>query len=57
MIDLNALTIFVETLDCDADFEEDAFAFDFQDVRIYCERKRYCFDLHIGSEVLQLPRH
>jgi hypothetical protein len=57
MIDLNALTIFVETLDCDADFEEDAFAFDFQDMRIYCERKRYCFDLHIGSEVLQLPRH
>lgn len=56
-IDLNALADFVETtLDYSADFEADAFAFDFQDHRIYCERKRYHFDLHVGSEVLQLPR-
>jgi len=56
-IDLNALANFVETLDCNADYEDDAFAFDFQDHRIYCERKRYCFDLHVGAEVLQIPRH
>lgn len=55
-IDLNALANFVETLDCDAEFEDDAFAFTFDDVRVYCERKRRHFNLHIGAEVLQMPR-
>lgn len=56
MIDLNALANFVEQLDCNADYEEDSFAFDFQDFRVFCERKSTHFDLHIGSELLQLPR-
>jgi hypothetical protein len=56
-IDIGALVNFVETtLDYSPDYEDDAFAFDFEGQRIYCERKRRCFDLHIGAEVLQLPR-
>ena len=55
-IDLNALANFVETLDCDAQFEDDAFSFTFHDVRVYCERKRRHFNLHIGAELLQMPR-
>ncbi|MDM7954761.1 hypothetical protein [Blastomonas sp.] len=55
-IDLSALATFVETLDCNAEFEDDAFAFTFDDVRVYCERKRRHFNLHIGAEVLQMPR-
>ena len=57
-IDINALANYVDiTFDYHPDFEDDAFAFSFQGVRIYCERKRACFDLHVGAEVLQLPRH
>jgi len=56
-IELNALANFVETtLDYSEEYEDDAFAFDFQGQRIYCERKRRHFNLHIGSEVLQMPR-
>ncbi|KAA9009663.1 hypothetical protein F4U94_22835 [Sphingobium limneticum] len=56
-IDLNALADYVETtFDYHPDFEDDAFAFSFQGVRIYCERKPACFDLHVGSDLLQLPR-
>lgn len=56
-IELNALANFVETtLDCSPEFEDDAFAFDFQGERIYCERHRNYFDLHIGAERVQMPR-
>lgn len=55
-IDLTALACFVEELDCSPEYEDDTFAFDFQGERIYCERTRYCFNLHVGPEVLQLPR-
>lgn len=56
-IDLSALANFVEsTLDFHPDFEDDAFAFDFEGERIYCERKRNCFDLYVGNERFQLPR-
>lgn len=55
-IDLNALALFVEELDCSPDYEADDFAFDFQGQRIYCERKRAAFRLHVGTEVLQMPR-
>ncbi len=55
-IDLNALAYFVETLDCDPEFEDDCFAVTFQNHRIYVERKRAHFNLHIGAEVLQMPR-
>ncbi|OJY60950.1 MAG: hypothetical protein BGP16_00995 [Sphingobium sp. 66-54] len=57
LIDLNALADFVETtLDYSPEYEDDAFAFDFEGARIYCERKRHCFDLYVGKDCLQLPR-
>lgn len=56
-IDLSALANFVEaTLDFDPDYEDDEFAFSFEGVRIYCQRKRDCFDLHVGPDRFQLPR-
>lgn len=56
-IDLNALVLFAEaTLDCSPDYEDDAFAFDFQGERIYCERHRYCFKMELAGQVLELPR-
>ena len=56
-IDLAALADFAETtLDCHPDYEDDAFAFTFDGARIYCERKRNCFDLHVGQLRFQLPR-
>ena len=56
-IELNRLADFMfEVVECDADYEEDCFSFDFDGQRIYCERKRGHFDIHIGSETLQLPR-
>lgn len=55
-IDFNALANFVEVLDGNAEYEDDCFAFSFQGYRVYCERKRRHFNLHIGSEVLQMPR-
>ena len=56
-IDLNALAYFVETtFDYDEAYEDDCFAVTFQNHRIYVERKRAHFNLHIGAEVLQMPR-
>ena len=56
-IDLEALAEFVETtLDCHPDYEDDAFVFPFMGARIYCERKRNCFDLHVGQQCFQLAR-
>lgn len=56
-VELNALATFVEAnLDCNELYEDDSFAFDFQGQRIYCERKRRHFNLHVGKEVFQMPR-
>lgn len=56
-IDLAAFANYaLNTFDYSSDYEDDQFAVTFQDQRIYCVRKRYCFDLHIGSEIVQLPR-
>lgn len=55
-IDLNALAYFVEMLDCDPDYEDCEFAVTFQDHRIFVERKAQHFNLHIGADVLQMPR-
>lgn len=56
-IELNAFADYaLSTFDYDADFEDDAFAVDFQGVRVYVERKRHHFAVHVGSEVLKLPR-
>lgn len=56
-IELNAFADYaLSTFDYDADFEDDAFAIDFQGARVYVERKRHHFAVHIGTEVLKLPR-
>ena len=56
-IDLNALADYaLSTFDYSADFEGDEFAVTFEGVRIYVERKRACFVLHIGSDQHKLPR-
>lgn len=56
-IDTNALAVFaLDTLDFHPDYEDDTFAFDFDGVRIYCERKHSQFVLHIGDHRIQLPR-
>lgn len=56
-IDLNALADFaLATFDCDADYEDDAFAVSFQGARIYVERKKACFVLHVGAQLHRLPR-
>jgi len=56
-IDLNAFADYaLSTFDYSADFEDDAFAVTFDDQRIYVERKRSHFVLHIGSDTHKLPR-
>ncbi len=56
-IDLNAFADYaLNTFDYSADFEDDAFAVTFDDQRIYVERKRSHFVLHIGSDTHKLPR-
>lgn len=56
MVNMDALANFVETLDSNPDYEDDCFSFDFQDYRVWCERKRHHFHLEIGHEVYELPR-
>ena len=56
LIDLNALADFVENLDCDPEYEDDAFAFTLHDVRCYCERKARHFNIWVGKELVQMPR-
>lgn len=46
----------LNTFDFDAEFEGDAFAVWFEGARVYVERKRSYFAIHIGSEVHKLPR-
>ncbi len=56
-IELNAFADYaLSTFDYSADFEDDAFAVTFEGQRIYVERKRHHFAVHIGTEVLELPR-
>jgi hypothetical protein len=56
-IEINAVATFaVENLDYCADYEDDAGAFDLNGKRYYWERKARHFNLHIGQEVLKLPR-
>lgn len=56
-IDLNALADFaLITLGYDSAYEDDHFAFDFQGSRIYVERRKACFVLHVGAQLHRLPR-
>lgn len=56
-IELNAFADYaLSTFDYSADFEEDAFAVTWDGARIYVERKRNHFAIHIGSKVHKLPR-
>ncbi|WP_454883971.1 hypothetical protein [Sphingomonas oryzagri] len=56
-IEINAVALFaVENLDYSADYEDDAGTFDLNGTRYYWERKACHFNLHIGSEVVKLPR-
>lgn len=56
-IDLNALADFaLSTFDYSEQFEDDAFGFEFDGQRLYCERKRSHFVLHVGATKHKLPR-
>lgn len=56
-IDLAALTDYaLNTFDFDAEFEDDAFAVTFDGRRIYVERKRAHFVLHVEGNTHRLPR-
>jgi hypothetical protein len=56
-IDLNAFADYaLNTFDYSEDFEDDAFAVTFEGARIYVERKRNHFAIHIGSDTHKLPR-
>jgi hypothetical protein len=56
-IDLNALAdVALATFDYSAEYEDDQFAFTFDGARVYCQRKRTHFLLHIGAERHRLPR-
>ncbi|PNU04589.1 hypothetical protein [Novosphingobium guangzhouense] len=48
----------VYNIDCNPDFEDDAFAITFRGVRCYIERYRDNFRVEVGHEddVVQLPR-
>lgn len=56
MVNMDALANFVETLDSNPDYEDDCFAFSFDDARVYCERHKSHFRLEIGSAIFELPR-
>jgi len=56
-IDLNAFADYaLNTFDFNYQFEDDAFSVEFEGVKIYCERKRSHFLLHVGTERHQLRR-
>lgn len=56
-IDQAALATFVlDTLDFHPAYEDDAGAFTFDDVRVYWERKKTIFVLHVGDDRIKLPR-
>lgn len=56
MVNMDALANFVETLDSNPEYEDDCFAFSFDDARVYCERHKSHFRLEIGSAIFELPR-
>lgn len=58
-IDLNALADYMQfTVDCSADFEEDAFSVEFRGERYYVERYTSHFYMETrDGEVFELPRH
>jgi hypothetical protein len=57
-IDINAFAAYaLDTFDCDERFEDDEFAVTFDGSRIYVERRRNWFNVHVGLEVIKLPRH
>lgn len=56
-IDINAFADYaLSTFDFSDKFEDDAFAVTFDGQRIYVERKRNFFLLHVGSDQHKLPR-
>ena len=56
-IDLAALADYaLDKFDFSEEYEDDQFTVQFAGRRIYVERKRSAFVLHIGEERLQLPR-
>lgn len=56
-IDLAAFANYaLNTFDYSADYEDDEFAVTFEGARVYVERKRRFFLLHVGSERHKLPR-
>ena len=56
-IDLAAFANYaLNTFDYNSDFEDDAFAVTFGGVRVYVERKRHAFNIHVGAVVHKLPR-
>lgn len=56
-IDLTAFADYaLSTFDYSELFEDDAWAVIFEGVRIYVERKRHHFLLHVGAEQHKLPR-
>ena len=46
----------LDVLDFSPDYEDDAGTFDLDGGRVYWERKRNHFTLHVGDEVFKLPR-
>lgn len=56
-IDLAAFADYaLSTFDYSADFEDDAWVVEFQGVKVYVERKRACFVVHVGAAKHKLPR-
>ena len=56
-IDLNAFADYaLNTFDYSEQFEEDEFVVEFEGTKVYCERRRNYFLLHVGAERHQLPR-
>jgi hypothetical protein len=56
-IDTAALATFVlDVCDFSELYEDDQFVIETQGQRIYCERKKTIFVLHVGAERIRLPR-
>lgn len=56
-IDLAAFADYaLATFDYDENYKEDAFAVTFEGVRVYVERKRSNFNVHVGNVLHKLPR-
>lgn len=56
-IDLVAFANYaLNTFDYSPEFEDDAFAVTFDGVRVYVERKRSVYNIHVGAVIHKLPR-